>query len=69
MGRRCGLRPSDSRRTSRLLASALPVAQYASAGLTERVSSDRINRTLTEDRLYDSISRFGVNGNQVAIKF
>ncbi|MFI5357043.1 MAG: hypothetical protein ACHQ4G_06895 [Opitutales bacterium] len=61
--------PSESRRSARLLARALPAAQYAAGGLTDRASSDRLNRTLTEDRLYDSISRFGVNGNQVAIKF
>lgn len=58
--------PSESRR-SRLLATALPVpAGYSEV---EVGSSDRVVRRLTEDRLYDSISRIGVRGDRVAIKF
>lgn len=58
--------PSESRR-SRLLASALPVA--AGYSEMEMGSSDRVVRRLTEDRLYDTISRIGVRGDRVAIKF
>jgi hypothetical protein len=56
----------DSRR-SRLLATALP----AIAGSTDIAvgSSDRIARRLTEERLYDTISRVGVKGDRVAFKF
>lgn len=58
--------PSESRR-SRLLGTALPVpAGYSDV---EVGSSDRVVRRLTEDRLYDSISRIGVRGDRVAIKF
>lgn len=58
--------PGESRR-ARLLATALPV----SAGSTEVENSpnDRIARRLTEDRLYDTISRVGLKGDRVAIKF
>lgn len=58
--------PGDARR-SRLLATALPVV-----ATTAEVSSggtDRVVRRLTEERLYDSISRFGVQGDRVAIRF
>lgn len=58
--------PSESRR-SRLLATALPVPVGYSD--VEVGSSDRVVRRLTEDRLYDSISRIGVRGDRVAIKF
>jgi hypothetical protein len=58
--------PGESRR-ARLLATALPV----SAGNNEvgSATSDRIARRLTEERLYDTISRVGVKGDRVAIKF
>lgn len=58
--------PGEYRR-SRLLATALPVM----AGSTDVLvgSSDRVARHLTEQRLYDSISRIGVKGDRVAIKF
>jgi hypothetical protein len=63
--------PSDSRRTSRLLASALPtLASYSvNEDSGDRAMVDRVSRSLTEDRLYDSISRFGVKADRVAIKF
>ncbi|ACB73924.1 hypothetical protein [Opitutus terrae] len=58
--------PGESRR-SRLLATALPVpAGYSEV---EVGTSDRVVRRLTEDRLYDTISRIGVRGDRVAIKF
>ncbi|HVU24048.1 MAG TPA: hypothetical protein VHE13_07985 [Opitutus sp.] len=56
--------PGDSRR-SRLLSTSLPVmATSVSVG-----SSDRVASRLTEERLYDSISRVGVRGDRVAIRF
>lgn len=61
--------PSESRRTARLLASALPSAQFASAGPAETMPGDRIERRLNEDRLYDNISRFGVKADRVAFRF
>jgi hypothetical protein len=58
--------PGESRR-SRLLATALPVS--ASASELDAGMKDRLTRKLTEDRLYDTISRVGVRGDRVAIKF
>lgn len=58
--------PRASRRASRLLASALPV-KYT--GAKSRSSSSRIERNLTEDRMYDSPSRFDVTGESLAIRF
>jgi len=61
--------PSESRRTARLLASALPSAQFAAAEAADTVSTDRFERRFNEDRLYDNISRFGVKADRVAFKF
>jgi hypothetical protein len=58
--------PGEYRR-SRLLASALPA--MAGASDVSVGSSARVVRRLTEQRLYDSISRIGVQGDRVAIKF
>jgi len=58
--------PSTSR-TSRLLASALP-ATYSEDRET-RGSVLRVERGLTEERVYDSISRFGVKADRLAISF
>ncbi len=58
--------PGESRR-SRLLATALPAV--AGAAEVEVVGSQRVSRHLTEDRLYDTISRIGVKGDRVAFKF
>jgi hypothetical protein len=58
--------PGEYRR-SRLLASALPA--MAGANDVAVGSSARVVRRLTEQRLYDSISRIGVQGDRVAIKF
>ncbi|HYP16915.1 MAG TPA: hypothetical protein VEQ65_06860 [Opitutus sp.] len=58
--------PGEFRR-SRLLATALPAA--AGASDVPVGSSDRVARRLTEERLYDSFSRIGVQGDRVAIKF
>ncbi len=58
--------PSTSR-TSRLLANALP-ATY-SGNRETRGSVTRVERGLTEDRVYDSISRIGVKADRLAISF
>lgn len=58
--------PGDSRR-SRLLATALPAV--ANSNEVEVGNSQRVARYLTEERLYDSISRVGVQGDRVAFKF
>lgn len=56
----------ESRR-SRFLTTALPA--IANSSDVSVGTSDRVARRLTEDRLYDSISRVGVRGDRVAIKF
>lgn len=58
--------PGESRR-SRLLATSLPA--MAGSGDVAFGTSQRVARHLTEERLYDSISRVGVKGDRVAIKF
>ena len=60
---------SDNRRSNRLQARSLSAVSYSSNGDGERVSANQINRSLTEERLYDSISRFGVKADRVAFKF
>jgi len=57
--------PGESRR-SRLLATALPVN---AGGELVGPTNERLGRKLTEERLYDTISRVGVKGDRVAIKF
>lgn len=57
---------AESRR-ARLLATALPVSATNSESVV--AMSERVSRSLTEERLYDSISRVGVKGDRVAIKF
>lgn len=56
----------ESRR-SRLLMAALPVSE--TLGELATPSSDRTARRLTEERLYDTIGRIGVQGDRVAIRF
>lgn len=58
--------PGESRR-ARLLTTALPLV--GSGNDVSVGTSDRVARHLTEERLYDSISRVGVRGDRVAIKF
>ena len=57
----------DSRR-ARLLAAGMP-ASSANNEFVPVSSSDRVTRSLTEERLYDSVSRVGVSGDRVAIRF
>ena len=58
--------PGESRR-SRLLATALPV--NSSSSDLSSATTGRVARNLTEQRLYDTISRVGLKGDRVAIKF
>jgi hypothetical protein len=58
--------PGESRR-SRLMESALPA--NGNSGEVAIGTSARVARRLTEDRLYDTIRRIGVQGDRVAIKF
>jgi hypothetical protein len=58
--------PSEERR-SRLMASAVP-AMATSGGFSERVS-ERLASRLSDDRLYESMSRYGVGATAVSIKF
>ncbi len=58
--------PGESRR-SRLLATALPA--LATSNEVGVGSSHRVARRLTEERLYDTITRVGVQGDRVAFKF
>lgn len=60
---------NPDRRSSRLLAGSLPVASYVSHEVSNEANTARLSRSLTEERLYDSVSRFGFNANRVAIKF
>ncbi|MCC6415143.1 MAG: hypothetical protein IT582_04460 [Opitutaceae bacterium] len=60
---------NSDRRSNRLLASALPAASYASGEVTAAPTNARLSRALTDERLYDSVSRFGFKANRVAIKF
>ncbi len=57
--------PGEIRR-SRLLQTALPVSGSANVAVG---TSDRVARRLTEERLYDTISRIGLKGDRVAFKF
>lgn len=58
--------PSESR-LARLLSPSLPaVGAISEASLR---STDRVARNITEDRLYDTISRISARGAGVAVKF
>ena len=58
--------PSEERR-SRLMASAAP-AVATGGGFSERVS-ERLASRLSDDRLYEQMSRYGVGATAVSIKF
>jgi len=61
------MNPVSEERRSRLLAPALPAssaAEVTTASLAERTES-----RLSSDRLYDSVSRYGVDGHSISIKF
>lgn len=54
-------------RRSRLLSASLPVSE--TLGDLDAPSANRPSRRLTEERLYDTIGRIGVQGDRVAIRF
>lgn len=55
-------------RLARLLSSGLSSTMASNADLTMR-TSERVARNLTEDRLYDSMSRINASGAGVLVKF
>jgi len=61
------LNPASDERRSRLLATALPVVA-TSAGMSEG-ANDRMVTRLSEDRFYESASRYSGEGNRFSIKF
>ncbi len=60
--------PGDVRR-SRILSGALPAASYANAETGDRRSTTRVDRDLTNERLYERIGRFDMAGERLAINF
>ncbi len=60
--------PRDSRR-ARLLAYSVAYDPHAAGSQDVARSRDRIARRITDDSVYDSISRLGVSGDRVSIKF
>ncbi|MBX3750225.1 MAG: hypothetical protein KF897_09060 [Opitutaceae bacterium] len=60
--------PSDARR-ARVLSTALPVAASASADANERRYQPRLGRDLTDERLYERVSRIDLEGKRLAINF
>lgn len=61
------MNPVSEERRSRLLSSSLPAS--GSAEVISTAMSDRTESRLSSDRLYDSISRYGVDGHSFSIKF
>jgi hypothetical protein len=59
--------PRDTRR-ARLLASAVPTDLHSPEHSAAR-SRERITSQLSEQSLYDSITRLGLAGNRLSIKF
>lgn len=60
--------PSDARR-ARVLSTALPVAASAAADVSERRYQPRLGRDLTDERLYERVSRIDLEGKRLAINF
>jgi len=56
----------DSTRVRRLLASSLPASLPASDAASQR-NVGRVGRSLSDERLYDRVSRFDVEGERLAI--
>jgi hypothetical protein len=61
------MNPVSEERRARLLSSSLPAASGFEA--VPAGSADRAESRLSSDRLYDSISRYGVDGHSFSIKF
>ena len=60
--------PRDNRR-SRLLAYSVAYDPHAANSTDSARSREHITRRMSDDAVYDSISRLGVSGNSVSIKF
>ena len=60
--------PRDNRRT-RLLAYSVSFDPHAADSSDAVRSRERITHRLSDDAVYDSITRLGVSGNRVSIKF
>jgi len=60
--------PGDARR-ARVLSTALPVAASAYADAGERRFQPRLGRDLTDERLYERVSRIDLEGKRLAINF
>lgn len=60
--------PSDARR-ARVLSTALPLMASASADSSERRYQPRLDRDLTDERLYERVSRIDLEGKRLAINF
>lgn len=60
--------PGDVRR-SRILSGALPAVSYANAETGDRRTTTRVDRDLTDERLYERIGRFDMAGERLAINF
>jgi hypothetical protein len=58
--------PSDARR-ARVLSTALPAVAYAAADTGERRYEPRLHRDLTDERLYERVSRFDLESERLAI--
>ena len=60
------LNPVTEERRSRLLGTSLPISNK---NLDSAPNSERLVSRMSEDRLYESISRYGVGGDRFMIKF
>ncbi len=60
--------PRDNRR-SRLLAYSVPFDPHAADSLDAVRSRDRVTHRLSDEAIYDSITRLGLSGDRVSIKF
>jgi hypothetical protein len=60
--------PRDSRRT-RLLAYSVTFDPHAADSSAAVRSRDRVTRRLSDEAIYDSITRLGLSGDRVSIKF
>lgn len=60
--------PSDARR-ARVLSTALPVVASSTADVSERRYQPRLGRDLTDERLYERVSRIDLEGKRLAINF
>lgn len=60
--------PSDAR-LARVLSTALPAVATTSTDIGERRYESRLDRDLTDERLYERVSRIDLEGKRLAINF